>query len=65
MRELNLVPGKVHTMRTLSLRPALFGKIIRPCSLMIDLFDVCAGIIPLGGRFTGVLTHVGCWENTR
>lgn len=26
MRELYLVPGKVHKMKTLSLRPALFGK---------------------------------------
>ena len=25
VRELNLVPGKVHKMRSLSLRPALFG----------------------------------------
>ena len=26
MRELYLVPGKVHKMKTLSLRPALFGN---------------------------------------
>ena len=37
VRELNLIPGKIHKMKTLSMRPALFGKMLRVYGMDIQV----------------------------